>query len=194
MKTIHWVGIVLVSSLSFGGLINFLLEQSAQAVHMSDGTVYFDTPPSLDHAYNTSNQTTASNSVYYFTLTVPENAGEPLQRISITQQNSETAARLVQYNTDDTQAFTGTHRHKGEPLTVGQTTFDRDTQTVAVTLDPPVPPGTTVTIGLHPVRNPRMDGVYLFGVTAYPAGEQAYGQFLGYGRLTFDESLWEASR
>lgn len=186
MQTLRWFGIALASSLSLGGLISSLPERSAQAVQMSDGTVYFNTPPTLDNAYNTVRRTTASNSIYYFTLTLPENSGEPLQRIAIAQRDGDTAARLVQYDTNDTQAFTGTHRRQGEPLTVGQTTYDRNAQTVSVILDPPVPPGTTVTIGLHPVRNPRMDGIYLFGVTAYPAGEKTYGQFLGYGRLTFD--------
>lgn len=28
-------------------------------------------------------------------------------------------------------------------------------------------------------------GVYLFGVTAFPAGEKSHGQFIGFGRLHF---------
>lgn len=191
MKTLHWLGIAFISSLSLGGFGSSLPERSAQAVQLRDGTVYFNTPPTLGNVYNTIRRTTASNGVYYFTLTLPENAGEPLQRIAITQRDASSTSRMVQYNTDDTQAFTGTHRHPGEPLTVKQTTYDRDTQTAIVTLDPPVPPGTTVTIGLHPVRNPQVDGIYLFEVTAYPAGEKTYGQFLGYGRLTFDGIQWE---
>jgi hypothetical protein len=54
-----------------------------------------------------------------------------------------------------------------------------------VTFDPPVPPGKIITIGLRPTRNPLYDGVYLFRVTAFPPGEKATGQFLGFGRLQF---------
>ncbi|HEY9657015.1 MAG TPA: DUF2808 domain-containing protein, partial [Allocoleopsis sp.] len=135
MKTLHWVGIAFISFLSLGGFGISFPERSAQAVQLSDGTVYFNTPPTLENAYNIVRRTTASNGVYYFTLTLPENAGEPLQQIVITQQDAGSTPRAVQYNTDDTQAFTGTHRHPGEPLTIEQTTYDSDTQTVTVTLD-----------------------------------------------------------
>ena len=53
-----------------------------------------------------------------------------------------------------------------------------------IAFDPPVSPGTTVTVALRAKRNPS-GGVYLFGVTAFPAGERSWGQFLGYGRLHF---------
>jgi hypothetical protein len=78
--------------------------------------------------------------------------------------------------------------HRGEALTLGNVTADEENQTVSVTFDPPVPPGTVVTLGLKAERNPRSGGVYLFGVTAFPPGESAYGQFLGYGRFNFYES------
>lgn len=53
-----------------------------------------------------------------------------------------------------------------------------------MSFDPPVPPATTVTLRLRPERNPRISGIYLFGVTAYPTAAKR-GQFLGYGRLHF---------
>ncbi|HEY9294790.1 MAG TPA: DUF2808 domain-containing protein [Phormidium sp.] len=40
-------------------------------------------------------------------------------------------------------------------------------------------------MALDPVRNPCFSGVYLFGVTAFPQGEKAHGQFLGFGRFHF---------
>ncbi|MEO0844697.1 MAG: DUF2808 domain-containing protein, partial [Cyanobacteria bacterium J06643_5] len=58
-------------------------------------------------------------------------------------------------------------------------------KTVSVIFNPAVEPGKTVTIALKPVRNPSTEGIYLFGVTAFPEGEKSHGQFLGYGRLHF---------
>lgn len=49
----------------------------------------------------------------------------------------------------------------------------------------PIPPGTTVTVGLKPRKNPQYDGVYLFGVTAFPAGETVQELYLGVRRLHF---------
>jgi Protein of unknown function (DUF2808) len=174
-----------VSTILALGLLASPLSLRSQAVELR-GQVYFDHPPTLVDAVTTERRTASSGATYYFTLSVPDDAGEPLQRIVIAQQDGSTRARLIRYKTDTTRAFIGTPRNRDTALTVGETAFDRDTQTVTVTLDQPVSPGQTVTIGLRPVRNPILDGIYLFGVTAYPAGSNAYGQFLGYGRLNFD--------
>jgi hypothetical protein len=157
----------------------------AQAVQLSDGKVYFVQPPRLLGASATQVQTSNSNSTYYFTLSIPEDAGEPLQRVAIAQQNGGNAFRSVEYDLEDSRAFVGTRRDRGEVIPIRETIYDPDTETVSVIFEQPVPPGTTVTIGLRPDRNPDLDGLYLFGVTAYPAGESPYGQFLGYGRLQF---------
>ncbi|HEY9628655.1 MAG TPA: DUF2808 domain-containing protein [Coleofasciculaceae cyanobacterium] len=169
------------------GTLSPLLIQRGQAVELR-GQVYFDHPPTLVNAVTTRRTASSSGATYYFTLAVPEDAGEPLQRVSITQQDGSSFAQLVRYNTDKTRAFLGTPRNRSGEVTLGETTFDADSQTVSVEFDPPVLAGKTVTVGLRPVRNPQRDGIYLFGVTAYPAGEDAYGQFLGYGRLDFDRS------
>lgn len=182
MRPLTWLTTALAAIATVGTLVI-----PAEAVRLSDGRVYFVQPPRLTDSTTTRTQTSAWGATYYFTLTVPEDAGEPLQRVAIAQRDGSTSARLVQYDLEDTRAFIGTRSRRGEALTVGETTFDRDTQTVTVTFDPPVPPGTTVTLGLRPDRNPDAGGTYLFGVTAYPAGDVPYGQFLGYGRFQFDD-------
>ena len=58
--------------------------QQALGVVLADGTVYFALPPSLV----TTTATFRSPNVpatYYFTLGLPENAGEPLQRVTFNQ-------------------------------------------------------------------------------------------------------------
>lgn len=180
MHPTRWVGMVLAASFSLGGLGS---QQSVSQAVEVNGQVYFERPPLLTDTATTRYTAAVWNPTYYFTLTLPEEAGEPLGQVAFQQKDSSTAIRLVEYEVEETRAFVGTRDDRGEELAVAETDFDRDTQTVTVTFAEPVPPGTTVTIGLKAERNPRLAGVYLFGVTAYPAGEPAYGQFLGYGRL-----------
>ncbi|MGC9505740.1 DUF2808 domain-containing protein [Baaleninema sp.] len=154
-----------------------------RAVQVADGTVYFDRPPSLLGASTTFDSIRSWNATYFFSLELPEDAGEPLQQISIAQH--ERVDPHMRYHLEDTYSFEGTRRDRGDAISLGTVTHDEDNQTLTVTFEPPVEPGTTVTVALRPVRNPAFSGVYLFGVTAYPAGDQAYGQFLGFGRLHF---------
>jgi Protein of unknown function (DUF2808) len=166
-------------------LFSAIASPPMQAVPLPDGTVAFAQPPWLISSTVTRNEVLVSGATYYFTIAVPEDAGEPLQRVTVTQQHGTTFDRRVRFEPEESFAFEGTRGDRGEPLSLGETSYDRDTRTVAVTFEPPVPPGTTVTLGLRPVRNPERNGVYLFGVTAFPVGEMAAGQFLGYGRFNF---------
>ena len=57
---------------------------------------------------------------------------------------------------------------------------------VTFVFDEPVQPGETVTVRVKAKRNPRVGGIYLFGVTAFPeGGEDSPGLYLGSGRLHF---------
>jgi hypothetical protein len=168
---------------------------SAEAVELSDGTVYFVSPPRLDpdSVYSSRSSPAALGATYYFTLTVPEDAGEPLSQVSITQREGDTARQRVIFQPAESFAFEGTRRDRGDALPLNNATFNADDQTLTLTFDPPVEPGTTVTVGVRPRNNPLSEGVYLFGITAYPPGEQVHGQFLGYGRLHFyrqDSIFW----
>lgn len=155
--------------------------QQTLAIHLVDGTVYFAQPPSLEKATTTYRNIDVP-STYSFTLSLPENAGEPLQRVTFAQQKGR---EDIKFDLKRTQAEAETLSHSRQPLTLGEVTSDRKTNTVSVTFNPPVPPGRTVIIGLHSVRNPLYGGIYLYGVTAFPAGEKSHGQFLGFGRLQF---------
>ena len=158
------------------------LPLASQAVQLADGTVYFDSPPRLEKAVTTVDSPRAWGATYYFTLTIPENAGEPLGRLVVSQREGLDDLR---YRDEKTVAFEGDRWRKREEILLAEVTSDRETNTVSVSFDPPVAPGKRMTVGLKPVRNPDTGGVYLFGVTAYPAGDKAHGQFLGFGRLHF---------
>ena len=158
---------------------------STQAIELANGKVSFKKPPDLISATTTYNETNVWGARYYFTLSIPENAGEALGRVTINQRQG---FEDIEFKLKDTQAFVGTPRHKGERLTLKEVTKDPQSLTLSVTFDPPVNPGTTVTIELRPIRNPSFSGVYIFGVTAFPAVENPYGLYLGIGRLQFYDS------
>jgi Protein of unknown function (DUF2808) len=187
MRFPSWFSLAI--AVTFGSVLLYSsLGTPSQAVRLQDGKVYFVHPPSLVSAATTERRASSSGASYYFTLSIPEDAGEPLQQVDIAQRDGSTQGRLVQFDAEASQAFSGTRRDRGDDLTLGENHFDRDAQTLSVVFNPPVPPGTTVTLKLQPKRNPRQDGIYLFGVTAYPKGTDTHGQFLGYGRLQFDGS------
>lgn len=174
------IGTTLALTISIGGFT-----QASQAIRLADGTVYFVQPPDLIEATTTFKGINDWGATYYFTINLPENAGEPLQRVTINQQQG---TDNIRYDLDDTRAFLGTRNRKGARLTLGEVTRDQDKKIISITFDPPVSPGQTATIGLRPVENPTFSGVYLFGVTAFPVGEKSHGQFMGYGRLQFYDS------
>ncbi|PLZ51845.1 hypothetical protein CBP15_14065, partial [Fischerella thermalis WC442] len=75
-----------------------------QAVQLRDGTVYFVQPPSLEGAITTYKTTYAWGATYYFTINLPENAGEPLQKITINQHQG---VDRVRFDLEDTVVFEG---------------------------------------------------------------------------------------
>ena len=162
---------------------------TAAAVQLADGTIYFTQPPRLLEAVATQTAASAWGSRYYFTIQLPENSGESLQKLAIFQHNG---SDIVRFDLAATRANQGNYRAHGSPLTVAAVTQEslpdyagREKSALVVTFSPPVPPGQTVTIALHPKHNPQYPGVYLFGVTAFPPGDRVHPQFLGFGRLHF---------
>ncbi|PSB30769.1 DUF2808 domain-containing protein [Stenomitos frigidus] len=152
---------------------------SAQAVQLADGRTYFVQPPRFEGATATQKTAYFWGSTYYFTLTVPENAGESLQKVMIAPEDGPDRAR---FDVSQTEVVAKTHDRESK-LPLRDVTQDPKTRAITVTFDQPVAPGSVVRIGLYATRNPDVGGVYLYGVTAYPTGEQPYGQFLGYGRI-----------
>ncbi len=147
-----------------------------------DGTVFFDAPPRLEKAKTTFNETHVRGATYYFTLTVPETAGEPLGKLVIEQRGGIGDIPLL---LDETKAFVGTPSDKQETLSLANVSQSEDNREITATFSKPIPPGTTMTLGLKPRKNPKYDGTYLFGVTAFPSGEMVNELYLGVRRLQF---------
>lgn len=174
-------GVLIGLGVLMGSAIPWTHTSWTQAVELSDGTISFVQVPRLLDSGSTDNAARAIGPIHYFTVHVPEKAGEPLRKVVIQQKQGFDPD--LEYWLNRSQAFTGSFRRKGTPVTLADVTHDRKNQIVTVTFNPPVPPETTVTIRLYPIENPRYGGVYLFGITAFPDGNQPYGQFLGHGRF-----------
>lgn len=161
-----------------------LLGLPVVALRLSNGQTFFDHPPRLVRAATSVAQTEVPGATYHFTLQVPQDAGESLQAVTIVQhENPDT----VVFQPNKSRAFAGSSFAGGPQVPLasigGPQPSGANEETVV--FNSPVPPGSTVTVKLTPKRNPDRPGVYLFGVTAYPVGENSPGQFLGYGRLHF---------
>lgn len=168
----------LIGSITVGSLSIF----PTQAVQLRDGKVYFVQPPRLIKVTTTFNHTRVSGATYYFTISLPENAGEPLQKVIINQHQG---VENINFRLKKSIAFTGKRSRRGEKIPLKDVTRDKKSRTVSIVFDTPVSPGKTITIGLKPDYNPMAGGIYLFGVTAFPVGEKSHGQFMGFGRLHF---------
>jgi hypothetical protein len=156
----------------------------AQAIKAPDGTVAFEAGLLLRDVHTTFDGVRVRQARYYFDLELPNDVGESLQKVVIQQRSG---GDEVQFEPDETEVYLGNHRDKGERVQA-IATIDEDTEKITVQLEQPIPPGSSVTIGLKPESNPDYSGVYLFGVTAYPTGEKARGMYLGAGRLHFEDN------
>jgi hypothetical protein len=159
-------------------------ESSAENISINQsGHTFFSDPPQLIRTAASQIGTYIPSS-YEFTLTVPKDAGQPLKAVKIVQdKNMET----VHFDVSDSKAFIGDRLTASSEVRLASVGGEQPTNSGEVTIvfDQPVQPGSTVTVALAAQRNPGWGGVYLFGVTAYPAGGDGLGQFLGYGRISF---------
>jgi Protein of unknown function (DUF2808) len=171
--------LVLSFSLSIATII---LPISAKANDLKGN---FVKAPRLIDAHTTFSEIRVRQATYYFDIAIPKTAGASLQKITIAQREG---GEQIKFRLDKTTAFLGDRRHKGESINLADITTDDSEETITIIFAKPVAPGTNLTVGLKPKRNPDLSGVYLFGVTAFPTGEQSYGLYLGAGRLQFIQS------
>ena len=157
---------------------------SAKALSTNQvGQPFFSRPPQLIRAVAFPNGAYTS-ATYEFTLTVPEDAGQPLKAVKITQARN---FANLKFDISNSKAFIGKQVKGGSEIRLANIGSDQPANPGEVTIvfDQAVQPGNAVTVALAAQSNPSGGGVYLFGVTAYPAGESGLGQFLGYGRINF---------
>lgn len=157
----------------------------ANAIRLADDTTHFINPPRLKEAFSSQDGNYVWGATYYFTLALPEDAGEPLQRVIILQEGG--LGRPL-FDTTNIAVFEGVRNRPGKKFSVHKATLDSIVPAITIEFDPPIPAGNTVTIRLYPVRNPSIAGTYLYGVIAFPPGEKARGQYIGVGQIRIYDS------
>ncbi|MGK7939949.1 MAG: DUF2808 domain-containing protein [Crocosphaera sp.] len=161
-----------------------LMVSPVLALNMGDNTTLFNKSPRLLDVVTTVSRIRIEGATYYFTLELPPDIDESLQQLTIQQtQGLDT----IDFYLDDTIAFEGKPLHRDNSLTLARVKRNLDNNQISVIFDPPIPPGKTFTVALKPKSNPNMSGYYQFAVTAYPAGKNAQGLYLGLGRLFFEQ-------
>lgn len=170
--------IVKVSALALG-LLGTAAVGAVDAARLADGRVAFDRPPTLVEA-TTFDYGAGFSGRYHFVVEVPADAGEPLEAIAIMPLDG---AQSIDFRLDATTAQQGVAYANGPDLPLASVGgAPEDPANILVVFDQPVQPGETATVTLKTSHNP-WGGVYIFGVTGYPAGENGVGQILGYGRI-----------
>lgn len=155
---------------------------AGQSMEMNAKQSFFHHPPQLIRTA-ASQISTYTPSTYEFTIALPENAGQPLKAVKITQEPN---FEIIKFATNRSQAFAGNRYAAGPQIALASIGgMENSADGVTIVFDQPVQPGQTVTIALEAKSNPSWSGIYLFGVTAYPDGQPSLGQSLGYGRLHF---------
>ncbi len=159
----------------------------AQNLSLSENSTFFTgQPPSLVSADTPANSINWPDPNYYFTIKLPENSGESLGKVTIHQQeNIET----IEFNLSNTKAFEGNPHQRGKDLSLKAVMPSKQAQTIVVSFDPPISPGTTFTISLQAKENPSQTGIYLFRVQAFPSGTAPVGLDLGVGRFQFYDNF-----
>jgi hypothetical protein len=155
----------------------------ASKSQLGDRQNFFAHPPTLIRA-NALHQSAYAPSIYEFTITVPADAGAALKAVSVMQdRNVET----IRFEHQSNKAFVGNRYAAGPEIPLASVGgVDAAPGTTTVVFEQPVQPGTTVTVAIDAKANPGFGGIYEFGVTAYPEGDQVKSQFLGYGRIAFN--------
>ena len=163
--------------------VNFLIVQPTEAFELPDGQRVFERSPRLIRSA-TSFRGPASRANYYFTIEVPKDAGEPLKAVTILQQ---TNLEQIVFFPSQTRAFFGDSFEEDSSIPLASVNRESSEKNgVKVVFEKPVESGNMVTISLR-ARNPRYGGIYQFGVTAFPVGENSQGLYLGAGRIHFSQ-------
>jgi len=166
------------SALMLGTLLSPTLSNlPTNAVELGENKTFFQTAPRLTRVA-AGHAIADIPDTYQFTISLPDNAGKPLQAVTITQHEN---LEKIKFDLNQSSAFIGDSFAGGPEISlanIGGSQSDGANQ-VMVTFDEPVLPGNDVTVSLKAKRNPQAGGIYVFGVTAYSAGENSPGLYLG---------------
>jgi Protein of unknown function (DUF2808) len=120
-------------------------------------------------------------STYIFDIDIPKNAENNLHKIVINQQeNTET----ITFFPDKTKAFIINQNQKSLALNSTLNVTNNQNE-VIINLLQPAKQGDKIRLAIQ-ARNPLYGGIYQFGVTVYPEGNNPQSLYLGIARFHFD--------
>ena len=163
--------------------VSFLNLQPTEAVELPNEQTAFVRSLRLTRAATSFLGKNNSAATYQFTIEVPGDAGEALKSIKIVQRNG---SKKVVFQDNKSRALKGNSLSSAS-IPLAAVRGDSKPGEVTLVFDTPVEPGKTVTIAVKPKRNPSRGGVYLFGITAYPTGDNSPGLYLGSGRIHINQ-------
>lgn len=117
---------------------------------------------------------------YYFTVTLPEQAGVGLGGLLL--QQTRGVDRQFPLAAERTRAFLGLPRREGPAIAV-EASFDNQRRLFTVRFPQPPQPGQTITVALRPWYNPSQADTYMFAVQALPAGPNPVPASLGFATM-----------
>jgi hypothetical protein len=161
-------------------LLTTLIPASAIALELTNGKTIFEKSPQLIEVATSSRKKNNPLATYHFIIEIPADAGEPLKAIEIEQRGN--SRQDIIFKPKQSRAFLGNiHTDGNEQALSLESIRDQEysQRKITVVFEEPIPPGNTVTVEIKPKSNPRLRGAYLFGVTAYPPGEDSQGLYLG---------------
>ncbi|MGA7953192.1 MAG: DUF2808 domain-containing protein [Gloeobacterales cyanobacterium] len=129
-------------------------------------------------------------STYQFGIRIPPEANQPLARLTIAIPDNFGAFGANLPNPGDVKAYIPSNPDSSGPFLPARTLNTHITlegRTVVIDFDQPVEPDQTVAVDFKPIRNPSQPGTYLFEINAFPIGSKPVKQFVGYGRMSFQE-------
>lgn len=160
--------------------LSVLLRPPAAGAIELRGQTWFRRPPWKVEFRNYYWYVMQTGGEYYFTLTLPEQAGVGLGGLVI--QQTRGVDTQFPFSVERTRAFVGLPRREGAAIPV-QAQFDQNSRRFDLSFPDPPQPGSTITVALRPWYNPNQADTYMFSVQALPAGPNPVPASLGFATM-----------
>jgi hypothetical protein len=142
----------------------------------------FDSPPQIVQS-NVTVRSPLQSSIYRLVITVPANAVESLQALTLRQRVNQ---ERLDFDRSGVRATLGNEFNEADQIPLARVGGEESTENeVIVAFDRPIQPGQTVTIEIPITHNPRNGGNYQLEVKAFPQGPDSDGLVLGTEALNF---------
>jgi len=144
---------------------------------------FFRTSPQLVRTHSTFTYPDVI-STYIFEIEIPKEADNSLSKIVINQQpNTET----IDFFPEKTKTFIiNNNQQKIIDNVKAVNNLDNNKNEIIIELNPSISAGNRVKLEVK-ARNPLYGGIYQFGVTVFPQGENPRSLYLGIARFHFDQ-------